>query len=98
MKRQIGSIFDIKGSGRAGGAARSFYPDFGGRSAAAEERNDRLRTAVGDRQRLDAELLLHLEGLQARRFLVHVGIDQSADALVDRVGEVRQEALLGVDA
>src|SRR4051794_20251822 len=64
----------------------------------AEERQDRLSVRVGDRQRLDAELLLDLERLQAGRFHVHVGIDELADAAVERVHQRLGEALLDVDA
>src|SRR6478736_1436367 len=60
----------------------------------AEERQDRLRVAVGDRQRLDAELLLDLQSLEAGRFLVHVGVDELADAAVDGVHQDRGRALL----
>ena len=36
-------------------------------------------------ERLDAELLLDLQGLQLGRLLVHVGVDELADAAIDRV-------------
>src|SRR6185436_13525343 len=86
-----------KKSGRAVGAARSDIISRKVERSAAEQRQDRLRVAVGDRQRLNAELLLDLKGLQTGRLLVHVGIDQCADALVDRVAQVGEEALLSVD-
>src|SRR5690349_19352231 len=59
--------------------------------SAAEGRQDRLRRAVGDRQRLDAELLLDLQRLEAGRFLVHVGIDELADTAVDGVHQALRE-------
>ena len=61
--------------------------------------SDRMLWAlrVGDRQRLDAELLLDLQRLQAGRFLVHVGIDELADAALDGVHQAGGEALLQVD-
>jgi len=50
-----------------------------------EELQDRLSTRIGDTQRLHAELLLDLQGLQLGRFRVHVGIDEAADTGVNRV-------------
>ena len=47
----------------------------------AEQRHDRLRRLSGNRQRLNAELLLDLEGLQLRGFLGEVGVDEIADTL-----------------
>ena len=44
-----------------------------------EELKDVFRVGIGDRQRLDAELLLGLERLQTGRLLVHVRIDETAD-------------------
>src|ERR1043165_4510845 len=44
-------------------------------ASALEELQDALGVRIGDRQRLDAELLLHLQCLQPGRFLVHVGVD-----------------------
>src|SRR5690606_37454581 len=67
------------------------------RRLALEERENRLRVAVGDLERLDAELLLDLQGLEAGRFLVHVGIDELADAALDRVHQAGGEFLLQVD-
>src|SRR5690606_4332042 len=51
-----------------------------------------------DRQRLDGELLLGLQRLQAGRFLVHVGVDEAAYALVDGVGKLLGEVFLQADA
>src|SRR5690606_36758951 len=42
---------------------------------AAEERQDVLHGGVGYGERLDAELLLHLQRLQLGGFLFHVGVD-----------------------
>ena len=47
-----------------------------------EERQDVLCALVGNRQRLDTQLLLHLKGLKAGRSFFEVSIDQSADACV----------------
>ena len=69
-----------------------------GSSLALEQRQDALGVRIGDRQRLDAELLLHLQRLQPGRFLVHVGVDELADAAVDGVHQDRGRALLQVDA
>jgi len=41
---------------------------------------------VGDRQRLDAQLLLNLKRLKAGRFLVHVGVNELADAAIEKFG------------
>lgn len=54
----------------------------------AEQRHDRLRRLVGDRQRLDTELLLDLEGLQLGAFLGEVGVDQITDRGLDDVAEL----------
>ncbi|VXB31087.1 hypothetical protein BREVUG8_110195 [Brevundimonas sp. G8] len=60
--------------------------------SALEERQDDLRRLVGDRQGLDAKLLLNLQGLKARAFLGQVGVHQIADAGLQRV---RQFADIG---
>jgi hypothetical protein len=63
-------------------------PDnFSGRSQRLllEQAQDVLRAGVGDRQRLDAELLLHLQRREPCRFFFHVGVDQAADAAVESV-------------
>ena len=57
-----------------------------------EELEDQLAALIGDRQGLNAELLLCLQGLQAGRSLVHVGIHQGANA---RRVVVRQRAIEG---
>jgi hypothetical protein len=44
---------------------------------------------------LDTELLLDLQGLEAGRFLVHVGVDQRAHAAVDGVHQVVDEVPAG---
>ena len=54
----------------------------------------RLRRLVGDRQSLDAELLLDLQRLQLRAFLRHVGIDEIADTGGQRVGQFLGEGRL----
>ena len=64
----------------------------------AEELEDQLRVLVGDAERLDAELLLGLQCLQLGRGLVHIGIDERADAGCDRVAQIRREGRLQVDA
>ena len=48
----------------------------------AEQRQDALAVLVGDRERLNTELLLGLERLKAGRFRVHVGVDELADTAV----------------
>src|SRR5579862_6882462 len=57
----------------------------------AEQRGARL---VGDRERLDAKLLLGLQGGQLSAFLAEVGVDQVADAGVQRVLQVLNEGQL----
>src|SRR6201985_530291 len=52
-----------------------------------EQRQDGLRRLVGDRQSLNAQLLLDLQRLQRRAFLRHVGVDQLADTGGQRVGQ-----------
>ena len=52
-----------------------------------EQRQDRGRALVGDRQRLDAQLLLGLQGLQLGARLREVGVDQVANAVGEGVGE-----------
>src|SRR5690606_30182835 len=64
----------------------------------AEERQDVLRRGVGDGERLDAELLLHLQRLQLGGLLFHVGVDQLADAARDGVRQRADEVVLDVDA
>ena len=82
----IGSVFP-----RPMKAAGSYAPPFSG---LAEQRQDRLRRLVGDRQSLDAKLLLDLQGLQRGAFLGHVGVDQVADAGRQRVGQLLGEGRL----
>src|SRR5689334_22631505 len=57
----------------------------------AEQRQDRLRRLIGDRQSLYAELLLDLQRLQRCAFVRHVGVDQLADTGGQRVGELLAE-------
>jgi len=63
-----------------------------------EQPQDVLARGVGNAERLDAELLLHLQSLQLGRLLVHVGIDQGADTRLDGIHQVGDERLLDVDA
>src|SRR6185312_2988107 len=65
---------------------------------AAEERENVLARLVGNAERLDAELLLDLEGLQPGRFLVHVSIDELRNARRDRVPQSGNEVRLQIDA
>lgn len=48
--------------------------------ALAEQREDLLAILVGNAEGLHAELLLHLKGLQPRRFLIHIRVDQRTNA------------------
>src|SRR5215510_10384830 len=64
----------------------------------AEERQEALAVAVGDRERLNAKLLLNLEGLQAGRFRVHVGVDELADTAGHRVNQGLHEFRIVRDA
>src|SRR3546814_9684547 len=63
----------------------------------AEQAEQRVGLLVGDRQRLDGELLAHLQGLQLGAFGGHIGVDQGAKALAGRVDQVVDEALLQGD-
>src|SRR5690606_30725024 len=63
----------------------------------AEQRQDVLRVGVGNRQRLDAQLLLHLQSRETSRLLLHICIDELANTAVTRVGKGRDEVLLQVD-
>src|ERR1019366_8894369 len=58
-----------------------------------ETQEDRARL-VGDRQRLDAKLLLGLQGGQLSAFLAEVGVDQVADPGVQGVLQVLNEGQL----
>ena len=66
-------------------------------SGSAEQRQDVLRCLVGDGERLSAELLLHLQRLQLGRGRFHVGVHQRADAGPERVGQARDELVLGLN-
>src|SRR5690606_42052396 len=63
----------------------------------AEQAEQRVRLLVGDRQRLDVQLLANLQGLQGGALRSHVGVDQGAKALLGRIDEVVDEALLQRD-
>src|SRR5260221_1638942 len=60
----------------------------------AEERQHGARALVGDRQRLDAELLLGLQRLKVGAFGREVGVDQLPDAGGQRVGQALDEVRL----
>src|SRR4051794_32988174 len=60
----------------------------------AEEREDRARLLVGDRQRLDAELLLGLQRLEVGALLGEVGIDQGRHAGLEGRGQLLHEVAL----
>lgn len=53
--------------------------------ALLEQLQNILCIGVGDGERLDAKLLLCLQGFEARGFLVHVCINQLADTGIDRI-------------
>src|SRR5205823_11991056 len=84
--------------------AAALAPRPQGRGAAwalAEKAEEDRRRLVGDRQGLDAQLLLGLQGLQLRAFLRQVRIDDVADAGVDGVLQLAHEVevrLLGLGA
>ncbi len=75
-----------------------------GRSkSAAEQPQDDLRPLVGDREGLDAQLLLDLQGLQPGALLGEIRINEGAETLGHRVGdglgEGREELdVLGIGA
>lgn len=54
----------------------------------AEQAHDGLRRLVGDRQRLDAQLLLDLQRLELGAFLGQVRVDQVTDRAFDHVVEL----------
>ena len=56
-----------------------------------------LRRLVGDRERLDAELLLGLQRGEPGRGLLHVGVDQRADAGLQRIRLLAEEGVLRLD-
>lgn len=68
------------------------------RRSLLEQGQDGLRRLVGDRQGLDAKLLLGLQRLQAGRSFFHVGVDQRADTRFQRIGQTRHEVRLIIDA
>src|SRR6056297_3245467 len=57
----------------------------------SEQRQDRLRRLIGDREGLRRQLLLHLKCLQPGGGLFHIGIDQGADARLHRVRHLADE-------
>src|SRR6185295_15581571 len=59
-----------------------------------EEAQQDRRGLVGDRERLDAQLLLGLQSLQASAFLRQVGVDEVAHAGVDGVLQLRDEGVV----
>ena len=72
-----------------------FFSGCSKRLLLAEERKNVLSAGVGDRQRLDSQLLLRLQGRQASGFFFHVGIDQPAD-LIEINGSVELAPVLGL--
>src|SRR3546814_8564808 len=60
-------------------------------SLLAEQAEDALRTLVGNAQRLDRELLLHLQRRQTGRLAGEVGIDDVAQAFLGGVRDLLQE-------
>ena len=64
----------------------------------AKQLEDHLGRLVRDRQRLDAELLLHLQRLQSRRYEVQIRIYEPANTVVDRGLQACNEGLLELDA
>src|SRR5581483_6273572 len=81
----------------ADGGETNSPPPPSGLSEQAEQDGRRL---VGDRERLNAQLLLGLQRLEVRAFLRQVGVHEVADARVDRVlqaldeRQVRREGLV----
>jgi hypothetical protein len=69
-------------------------PDVSRASSVAEQRHDRGGRLVGDRQRLDGQLLLGLQRLEPGRGLFHVGIDQRTDARGREIREFANEVVL----
>src|SRR5439155_18212106 len=60
----------------------------------AEQGEDGARALVGDRQRLNAELLLRLQSLQVGALGREVGVDELADTGRQRVGQGLDEVRL----
>ena len=63
----------------------------------AEQLHKVLSCRIGDRKRLDAQLLLRLQSGQAGRGFFHVRVDHRADASLQRVGLLGQEVVLRFD-
>src|SRR5882724_1416438 len=63
-------------------------------SFSAEQRENDLRLRVGDRQGLDAQLLLDLQALQSGAFLSQVRIDQIADTSPQCIDQLGHEVVL----
>src|SRR6185437_11384221 len=76
---------------KAGGGRTNLPPPPDGLLEEAEKDRGRL---VGDRKRLNAQLLLGLQRLEIRAFLRQVGVHQVAHAHVDRVLQVADERLV----
>src|SRR5689334_9388754 len=62
-----------------------------------EERQHCRRRLVGDRQRLNAELLLCLQRLQAGTFLRQVGVDEVTDTVGQAVRQLGHEVLMDAE-
>src|SRR6202451_3982734 len=67
------------------------------RLALAEQTQQGRRRGIGDRQGLDAKLLLGLQGLQGRALLGEVGVHEVADAGRQRVLKVRHEVEVRIE-
>jgi len=68
-----------------------------GAGLASEERQYTLHAAVGDRERLNAQLLLNLQRLQTRGLFTHVCVDQGPHAPINRIDQLRNEIVLHFD-
>src|SRR5689334_1605767 len=72
-------------------AAPSLFPD------SAEQAQDVRRRRVGDRERLDAQLLLGLQRLELGAFLGEVGVDEVAHGGVQGVLQLADEGGVAVE-
>ncbi|EGE59963.1 hypothetical protein RHECNPAF_1760050 [Rhizobium etli CNPAF512] len=68
------------------------------RPALFQQNEDLAGSRVQDRDRFDGHLLLGFDRLLPDRSLVHIGIDERTDALVDRIGQIGGVVDLIVDA
>ena len=66
----------------------------GTKPLALEQGQNGLRLRVGNRQRLDTQLLLDLQGLQSRAFNGQVGIHEITDTLVQAVHQLAHETVV----